>query len=255
MEWDEWGNCLLDTTPGFQPFGFAGSFYDPDLNLHHQGAREYDPTVGRWLQPDPLGLEGGLNLYAYCANDPVNYIDYSGADPIAIIYTGGSSAAFQGNATWKTKRLLISQGITPIVITNPADLRNAFLNGGVIGLITLGHGTPQSSCGLSLKDLSEMMKGTNANPLSFLVLMSCNSADMLGKDPNSGNLADIPLKEKYFVYVNAGYSNMCGLPFTGSLKQFLETGDTNIQVGWKPFFDGIVGNGARALEAIYKKIF
>jgi RHS repeat-associated protein len=78
MEWDECGNYLLDTNPGFQPFGFAGSLYDPDLNLHHFGAREYDPTVGRWLQPDPLGLEGGLNLYAYCGNDPINAIDPTG---------------------------------------------------------------------------------------------------------------------------------------------------------------------------------
>jgi RHS repeat-associated protein len=85
MEWNEWGNCLLDTNPGFQPFGFAGSLYDADLNLHHQGAREYDPTVGRWLQPDPLGLEGGLNLYAYCANDPVNYIDPTGLDPYSAL--------------------------------------------------------------------------------------------------------------------------------------------------------------------------
>jgi hypothetical protein len=48
------------------------------LKLHHLGAREYDPTIGRWLQPDPLGLEGGLNLYAYCGNEPINYIDSSG---------------------------------------------------------------------------------------------------------------------------------------------------------------------------------
>ena len=85
MEWDEWGNCLLDTNPGFQPFGFAGSLYDADLRLHHLGARECDPTVGRWLQPDPIGLEGGLNLYEYSANDPVNYIDPAGLDPYSAL--------------------------------------------------------------------------------------------------------------------------------------------------------------------------
>ena len=94
MEWDEWGNCLLDTNPGFQPFGFAGSLYDADLNLHHQGAREYDPTVGRWLQPDPLGLEGGLNLYAYCANDPVNAIDPSGLASFWDTLWNGAKSVF-----------------------------------------------------------------------------------------------------------------------------------------------------------------
>jgi uncharacterized protein RhaS with RHS repeats len=39
------------------------------------GFRGYDPEVGRWTQRDPLGVAGGLNLYAYCAADPVNLVD------------------------------------------------------------------------------------------------------------------------------------------------------------------------------------
>lgn len=46
--------------------------------LVHFRARWYDPETGRWLSPDPIGLAGGLNLYCFCGNDPVNRTDPSG---------------------------------------------------------------------------------------------------------------------------------------------------------------------------------
>jgi YD repeat-containing protein len=47
MDYDAWGNVLLDTNPGFQPFGFAGGLYDSDTGLVRFGARDYDPETGR----------------------------------------------------------------------------------------------------------------------------------------------------------------------------------------------------------------
>ncbi len=61
--------------PGFQPFGFQSGLYDPDTGLVQFRARWYDPSTGRWLSKDPILLEGGLNLYAFCGNDPVNFRD------------------------------------------------------------------------------------------------------------------------------------------------------------------------------------
>ena len=68
----------LDTNPGFQPFGFQSGLYDADTSLVQFGARWYDAASGRWLSKDPILLEGGLNLYVFCGNDPVNYCDPSG---------------------------------------------------------------------------------------------------------------------------------------------------------------------------------
>jgi RHS repeat-associated protein len=48
------------------------------LELTYVQQRWYDPAVGRWLTPDPIGLAGGLNLYAYCGHDPVNLVDPTG---------------------------------------------------------------------------------------------------------------------------------------------------------------------------------
>ncbi|HJW76117.1 MAG TPA: RHS repeat-associated core domain-containing protein, partial [Thermoleophilia bacterium] len=76
---DAWGNTLVDTNPGFIPFGFAGGLEDVDTGLVRFGARDYLPEVGRWATPDPISFAGGdPNRYAYVANDPINNIDPSG---------------------------------------------------------------------------------------------------------------------------------------------------------------------------------
>src|SRR5712691_578551 len=79
LDYDTFGNVVLDTNPGFQPFGFGGGLYDPLTGLVHFGAREYDPETGRWTTKDPLGFGGGdANLYTYVGNDPVNNVDIRG---------------------------------------------------------------------------------------------------------------------------------------------------------------------------------
>lgn len=71
MDYDAWGNVLVDTNPGFHPFGFAGGLYDRDTGLVRFGARDYDAGVGRWLAKDPIGFVGGEpNLYAYVGGNP-----------------------------------------------------------------------------------------------------------------------------------------------------------------------------------------
>ncbi|MDX1610405.1 MAG: RHS repeat-associated core domain-containing protein, partial [Halofilum sp. (in: g-proteobacteria)] len=74
-----YGMVTTDTNPGFQPFGFAGGIYDRHTGLVRFGARDYDPTVGRWTVKDPILFAGGsANLYGYVLNDPVNGVDPNG---------------------------------------------------------------------------------------------------------------------------------------------------------------------------------
>ena len=70
-----WGesNSLSGTT-----FGFTGQRYDEETGLYYFKNRYYSPTLGRFLQPDPLLYEDDLNLYAYVSNSPLNYTDPTG---------------------------------------------------------------------------------------------------------------------------------------------------------------------------------
>ncbi len=54
MDYDEFGNILNDTNPGFQPFGFAGGLYDQHTKLTRFGARDYDAETGRWTTKEVL---------------------------------------------------------------------------------------------------------------------------------------------------------------------------------------------------------
>ncbi|MEA3411387.1 MAG: RHS repeat-associated core domain-containing protein, partial [Pseudomonadota bacterium] len=66
IDYDEFGNVLRDTHPGFQPFGFAGGIVDQHTGLVRFGARDYDPETGRWTAKDPIRFDGGdSNLYGY----------------------------------------------------------------------------------------------------------------------------------------------------------------------------------------------
>ncbi len=75
LDYDEFGNVLTDTNPGFQPFGFAGGLYDSDTGLVRFGARDYDAETGRWTAKDPIRFGGGdTNLYGYVVNNTITVV-------------------------------------------------------------------------------------------------------------------------------------------------------------------------------------
>ena len=73
-----WGNTLEETREPYfvenQNLRFQGQYLDRETGLHYNTFRFYDPDVGRFTTPDPIGLAGGLNLYQYAPN-PVGWVD------------------------------------------------------------------------------------------------------------------------------------------------------------------------------------
>jgi RHS repeat-associated protein len=120
--WAPDGSALAQSAVG-NTFLFSSKLFDAATGLYDFNARWYDPVLGRFLSPDPLGFVDGPNPYAYCAGDPVNFVD-----PWGLCAEGGfyrSEAPFGPFGYYYPNRPTWSNG--PL-----ADLNN-----GIAGLANL----------------------------------------------------------------------------------------------------------------------
>ena len=96
--YDAWGNCTISTESGtttsqkrivrtLNPFRYRGYYYDYDTGLYYLQSRYYVPQWGRFLNADSCLYNRvlGFNLFLYCDNNPVNLVDPSGEDAVALL--------------------------------------------------------------------------------------------------------------------------------------------------------------------------
>ena len=98
--YDAWGNCTVTTTAGitelestvvntYNPFRYRGYYYDVETGFYYLQSRYYNPTWGRFLNADGYVSTGqgllGYNMYAYCNNNPVSFIDPQGDSLLGVI--------------------------------------------------------------------------------------------------------------------------------------------------------------------------
>jgi len=123
--YDSFGNCQVDASSTItNNLQGPGQYYDAETGLYYNLNRYYDPQTGRYLTTDPI--EDGLNLYAYCFNDPVNLMDPEGLCALRIM--GGLAE--------------MAIGFTFGTATSPT------IAGGVIGALVMAHGADQVYAGL-----------------------------------------------------------------------------------------------------------
>jgi RHS repeat-associated protein len=104
---------------------YCGYRSDPETELYYVRNRTYPPTLGRWLQRDPVGYVGGVNLYEYVGGRAVNKADPNGTQPI-IIGAGigfavacGISAAFawwEGKTACQVTRACVCSGLSGAIL-------------------------------------------------------------------------------------------------------------------------------------------
>jgi len=87
------GQTRSQTGSIVNPWRYTGRQLDSESGLYFYRNRYYDAKVGRFTSRDPIGIKGGINLYAYCSNNPVNY-----SDPWGLCeYENGEAVSYSWN--------------------------------------------------------------------------------------------------------------------------------------------------------------
>ena len=77
-DYTPFGDTIIVVDEIENPLRFPGQYFDAETGLHYNYFRDYDPSIGRYTQSDPIGLIGGIDTYSYVGSNPVRYTDRLG---------------------------------------------------------------------------------------------------------------------------------------------------------------------------------
>ncbi|MEX8503833.1 MAG: RHS repeat-associated core domain-containing protein [Leptothrix ochracea] len=136
-----------------------GQIFDKETGLFHNGHRDYNPATGRYIQPDPIGLEGGINRYGYVGGNPVMWSDPDGLSKVqGQASIGGSDSAVSGvtkSSTAAEVEAAIKRAQAVVDDPKASPARKIFLKGWIK---VAKRGFTKSVC---LPFIEDMVKGTS----------------------------------------------------------------------------------------------
>ncbi|MBK9990674.1 MAG: RHS repeat-associated core domain-containing protein [Verrucomicrobia bacterium] len=156
------------------PFRSATKYTDNETGLVYYGMRYYSPTLGRFINRDPIEEAGGINLYAFCGNNGVNSYDYLGMEDgptidigDVILENAAQEAARKAEETRKREEAAAREQITQNLLQENKDFHNNQLN------------ALSSTTGSDRPDIGFANQGGDCYPVALRVLIAWGS----GKDP------------------------------------------------------------------------
>ncbi len=93
-DYESFGKAYVGVSSTTNNLRFPGQYFDGETQTHYNYFRDYDPGLGRYIQSDPIGLKGGVNLFTYVKSTPITSFDPFGL--VDIIIGGAADAGFPG---------------------------------------------------------------------------------------------------------------------------------------------------------------
>ena len=147
--YDSYGNTLgtWGTLAAANTYRYSSKEIDLKSGLYYYGYRYYQPNLQRWLNRDPIAEAGGINLYDYVQNDPVNLIDPLGFSPADV-----------------SRLTTLSQQYTQAMTQNGQRMNNGALNNLTSSFQSLlGNPSPHLGCGQQALALANFLNGTGTD--------------------------------------------------------------------------------------------
>ena len=115
---------------------FAGQYYDAESGLHDNWHRTYDPSLGRYLSSDPIGLDGGMNTFGYVGQSPMVNVDPKGLNaiplPLPSFLSSASSLLADGPGAPLAGAGLAGYGLGSLIYPHIAEPLGDFIDGAVL---------------------------------------------------------------------------------------------------------------------------
>lgn len=157
--YDAWGNItsMVDTTDNWyrvgtaNPFRYRGYYYDNESGLYYVSSRYYDPKIGRFINSDVMidtSTVHGFNLFTYCGNNPIMFIDPTGYARIYVIYYNNPGSGFYDQAMNSPYYNSKNKNVYMIGVTSNKDFINAWnsMRGTIESVFLYLHGGTGMLC-------------------------------------------------------------------------------------------------------------